>query len=110
MSAGTIQPMDAAKERALLAPDRARINEIDNKIIALLGERFNVVRDVAALKAQHGIHPVLPDRIDEVVQRARAGAVKAGFDPNVAEKIYRILIAGAIDLETDVAKGKHNPR
>ena len=111
MSAGTPQPMDASQERALLAPDRERINEVDHKIIALLGERFDIVRDVAALKLKHGIHPVLPDRIEEVVQRARAGAVKAGFDPDVAEKIYRILIAGAIDLETDVAKsGKSGSR
>jgi len=92
-------PPDA---RALLAPYRRRIDELDDRIIALLGERFAVVRQVAALKAEHGIHPVLTDRLEQVVTQAKAHAERAGFDPEVAERIYRVLLDAACRLEADL--------
>ena len=92
-------PEDA---RALLAPYRRRIDELDAQIIALLGERFAVVRQVAALKAEHGIHPVLADRLEQVVIQAKDHAVRAGFDPAVAELIYRVLLDAACRMEADL--------
>jgi isochorismate pyruvate lyase len=93
------QGMQKAEERALLGPLRERIDSVDSRIAALLAERFAIVRKVAAVKAEHGIAPVLPDRIAEVVGRARTKADAAGFDPDVAEQIYRILIDAACRLE-----------
>ena len=85
----------------LLAPYRSQIDALDEQIIALLGARFAVVRQVAALKAEHGIHPVLKDRLGEVRDRARALAVRAGFDPGVAEQIYRTLLEASCRLEEE---------
>jgi isochorismate pyruvate lyase len=96
--------MMQAEQRALLAPHRAEIDRIDGAIAALLGERFAVVRQVAALKAQHGIAPILPDRIEEVVAQARANAAAASFDPDLAEQIYRLLIDAACRLEENFAR------
>ena len=93
-----ITPPDA-KQR--LAPFRRQIDVLDARIIAFLGERFAVVRQVAALKAEHGIHPVLKDRIEEVVARARDAATKAGFDADVAEQVYRVLLDASCQLEDD---------
>ena len=92
-------PPDA---RALLAPYRRRIDELDAQIIALLGERFEVVRQVAALKAEHGIHPVLADRLEQVVVQAKAHAEQVGFPADVAEQIYRALLDAACQLEADL--------
>ena len=98
--------LSPAEERALLAPYRAKIDALDSQIVALLGQRFDVVRDVAALKAQNGIAPILPDRIEEVVQRARAKAEKAGVDPKLVEQIYRIIIDSACKLEDDYSRAE----
>jgi chorismate mutase len=91
-------PADA---RARLAPFRREIDAIDDQIVALLGKRFGIVRQVAVLKAEHAIHPVLNDRLDEVTDRARRAAERAGFDPAVAERIYRIILDASCGLETD---------
>ena len=92
-------PPDA---RALLAPYRRRIDALDEQIIALLGERFDVVRQVAALKAKHGIHPVLADRLEQVVDQAKAHAERVGFPTDVVERIYRALLDAACQLEADL--------
>ncbi len=90
---------DDSSPQALLAPLRREIDAVDGKILSLLGDRFAIVRRVAAVKAARGIAPILPDRIEQVVARARAGALEAGFDPAVAEQIYRALIDAACRLE-----------
>jgi chorismate mutase-like protein len=91
------------EEKALLAPYRAKIDALDNQIVALLGERFGVISDVAKLKAEHGIAPILPYRVEEVVRNARARAEKAGVDPDLVEKIYRIIIDTACQQEEHYA-------
>jgi isochorismate pyruvate lyase len=104
----TMTPKSNAKltpeqEKAMLAPYRAKIDTLDHQIVALLGERFGVISDVAKLKAEHGIAPILPDRIEQVVQNARAKAEKAGVDPDLVEKIYRIIIDTACQQEETYA-------
>ena len=61
-----------------MAPYRARIDDLDAQIVALLGQRFGIINEVAKLKAERGIAPILPARIEEVVAHARAKAEKAG--------------------------------
>src|SRR6185437_3446431 len=58
------------QERALMAPYRARIDALDAQIVALLGERFGIISEVAKLKAEHGMAPIVPARIEEVVAHA----------------------------------------
>jgi isochorismate pyruvate lyase len=102
-SAGKLTP---EAEKALLAPYRTRIDTLDAQIVALLGQRFDVIREVAALKAEHGIAPILPDRIEEVVSHARAKAEKAGVDPKLVEQIYRIIIDTACREEEDYSRAQ----
>jgi chorismate mutase len=97
---GDTTPPDA---KARLAPLRRDIDALDDRIVALLGERFAIVRAVAAIKHRHGIHPVLADRIEEVVGRARDAARRAGFSPASAERVYRALIDESCRLEADIA-------
>jgi len=94
------------QERALMAPYRARIDALDAQIVALLGERFGIIKEVAKLKAEHGIEPILPYRVEEVVHNARAKAEKAGVDPDLVEKIYRIIIDTACQQEEDFARAQ----
>jgi isochorismate pyruvate lyase len=102
-SPGKLSPDE---EKALLAPYRTRIDALDAQIVALLGQRFDVIREVAVLKAEHGIAPILPDRIEEVVQHARAKAERAGVDPKLVEQIYRIIIDTACREEEDYSRAQ----
>jgi chorismate mutase len=92
-------PAEAAQ--TVLAPLRREIDAVDEQILALISRRFEIVRRVARAKAEHGIAPLLQDRIDIVVGRARKAAEAGAFDPAVAESIYRALIEAAIALEED---------
>ena len=94
------------QEKAVMAPYRARIDALDAQIVALLGQRFGIIGEVAKLKAERGIAPILPARVEEVVAHARTRAEQAGVDPNLVEKIYRIIIDTACQQEEDYARAQ----
>jgi isochorismate pyruvate lyase len=106
MTSKSVGKLTPDEEKALLAPYRAKIDALDAQIVGLLGQRFDVIRDVAKLKAEHGIAPILPYRVEEVVSHARARAEKAGVDPELVEKIYRIIIDTACQEEEDYARAQ----
>jgi isochorismate pyruvate lyase len=95
-----------AETQKLMAPYRERIDALDAEIVTLLGQRFDVIREVAIFKAQHAIHPIQRARIEEVVQRARAQAQKSGVDPDLIEKLYRVIIQKACDEEEEYARAQ----
>ena len=100
----SVRKLSPDEEKALLSPYRVRIDGLDAQIVALLGQRFDIIREVAVLKAEHGIAPILPDRIEEVVSHARAKAEQAGVDPKLVEQIYRIIIDTACQEEEDYSR------
>ena len=106
MPSKSVRKLTPDEEKTLLAPYRARIDVLDAQIVALLGQRFDVIREVAALKAENGIQPILPERIEEVVQRARAKAEKAGVAPKLVEQIYRIIIDTACKEEEEYSRAQ----
>lgn len=86
----------------LLKPYREKIDTLDDAIVDLLAERMNVVREVAALKAEHGIPAILEDRIEAVRERcARHGAEK-GLDEEFIRRLYTLLITHACDIEEEI--------
>ncbi|HTJ62566.1 MAG TPA: chorismate mutase [Alphaproteobacteria bacterium] len=99
-------PPSPEETQKMMTPYRQRIDALDAEIVALLGKRFDVIREVAIFKTKHGIHPIQPARIEEVVQRARAQAQKAGVDADLIEKLYRVIIQKACDEEEEYARAQ----
>ena len=62
-----------------LEPFRKRLDEVDAKIIALLGQRFAVCREIAEHKRRHEIPMMQPGRVDIVRERYVIGGVLAGM-------------------------------
>ena len=75
-----------------LAPLRAEIDALDDRIIALLAERMAVAHQVAAIKRDHGIAVVIPERVTAVLDRNAATGAAAGLDPDYLRRLYRIII------------------
>ena len=48
---------------------RQKINEIDSKIIELLRERFNVVKDIGKHKKKNGLPIKDPKREQEIIEK-----------------------------------------
>ena len=61
---------DAEDPLAALTGCRARIEEIDRRIIALLAERVSIGQQTAALKRAAGLPILDPQREAEVIRRA----------------------------------------
>jgi chorismate mutase-like protein len=85
--------------KTLLAPYRAEIDAVDDAIVELLAKRVAIVHRVAAIKMEHNIPAVLPDRIEQVVARNAARGADKGVDGDMLAAIYRVIIANACGLE-----------
>lgn len=88
----------------ILKPYRARIDALDDRIVDLLVERIGIIREVGHLKAQEGIPAILPDRVEQVRERAARRAVEKGIDPQLVRQLYTILIDYSCDLEEQIKK------
>jgi chorismate mutase len=80
-----------ADVNAELAPYRAKIDAIDDKIVLLLNERAQVVREVGLVKQKANLPATAPARAEQVLQQAGARS-KGPLDPAAVRRIYiRIL-------------------
>jgi 4-amino-4-deoxychorismate mutase len=82
-----------------LTPFRERLDVLDDQITRLLGERFDICREVAFYKREHGIAMMQPDRVAEVRARylARGGEVQLPRD--FTEELFDLLIGATCKLE-----------
>jgi chorismate mutase-like protein len=76
----------------LLAPARARLDQIDGEVLDLLVERMRVCLAVADLKADHDIPMMQPGRVSHVLRRAEERARSTGLDPDYLTDVYRRVI------------------
>ncbi len=86
-----------------LAGVRAAIDGLDEELVALLARRERLVRAAARFEADAAAVRA-PDRVEQVVARARRPAGASGGSPEVAERVYRAMIAAFVDLEMSVAE------
>ncbi|MFI5959485.1 chorismate mutase [Cryptosporangium sp. NPDC051539] len=87
-----------------LAQIRAGIDGLDRQIVALLGQREELVRRAGRLKADTAAVRA-PARVEQVIGKVRALAAESGADADVVEATYRAMIAAFINLELDVHRG-----
>jgi len=78
--------------KTLLKPFRVQIDALDDKIVALLGKRFDIVRQVADIKAKNDLPSYLSDRVVEVRERNAATGKKHGVDPDFMRMLYSLII------------------
>jgi len=85
-------------EPASLSEVRELIDGIDGELVRLLAERQELVRAAAAFKKDTAAVRA-PDRVEQVVASVRNRAAGAGLAPDVAEAVWRAMIAAFIELE-----------
>ena len=76
---------------------RQRIDDVDERICALLKERFDLVKEVAKAKKESGVQVENKDREREVIERIRAKMPDELKD--YAEKVFCLLIEKSKDLQ-----------
>ncbi|HLS40341.1 MAG TPA: chorismate mutase, partial [Ornithinicoccus sp.] len=85
-----------------LAALRARIDEVDGELIALLARRLDLVRQVGGVKGQHGLPVYAPDRERDLIAARRADAEAAGLPGDLVEDVLRRLMRESYAHEHDV--------
>jgi isochorismate pyruvate lyase len=73
-------------------PDiRAQIDAIDERVIALLGLRFEYVQAAAPFKSS-AQSVRAPERFAAMIEQRRQWAQREGLSPDIIEQIYRALV------------------
>lgn len=85
-----------------LADHRARLDVLDEQIARLLGERFDICREVAVYKSEHDIPMMQPDRVVEVRQRYVDRGAEAGLPADFTEALFELLIEATCRMEDEL--------
>jgi len=85
-----------------LEPFRRRLDEIDEQIAKLLGERLDICRDVAVYKSEHEIPMMQPDRVKIVRERYLARGAEVGLPQEFTSQLFELLIATTCRLEDEL--------
>lgn len=84
-----------------LQPFRDRLDVIDDEIASLLGERFQICREVAVYKSEHEIPMMQPGRVEIVRQRYLDRGAAVALPADFSADLFDLLIA-ATCREEDV--------
>lgn len=85
-----------------LAPFRKRLDEIDDQIARLLGERLDVCREVAGYKSEHGIPMMQPERVEAVRARYLQRGAEANLPEDFTARLFDLLIETTCRLEDEL--------
>jgi chorismate mutase-like protein len=81
---------------------RTRLDEIDDAIAKLLGERFDICRAVAHYKSAHDIPMMQPDRVVQVRERYLARGAAVGVPQDFSAELFEVLIGATCRLEDEI--------
>lgn len=80
---------------------RRRIDALDEKLIATLGERFDVCREVADFKGQNHVAVMQPARVEQVKNRCAELGLAHGLRPDFIKAMYAMIIEEVCAMEQD---------
>jgi chorismate mutase len=81
---------------------RRRLDFLDGEIARLLGERFDVCREVALHKREHDIPMMQPERVIEVRERYLERGAEVNLPPDFTAALFELLIAATCKLEDEL--------
>jgi chorismate mutase-like protein len=85
-----------------LEPFRKRLDQLDDQIAQLLGERFDICRQVALYKREHQIPMMQPDRVAQVRQRYLARGAEVDLPADFSAQLFELLIGATCKLEDEL--------
>ncbi len=84
---------------------RERLDPIDAEIARLLGERFQICREVAEYKSEHEIPMMQPERVAEVRARYLARGAAVDLPEDFTAALFELLIGATCKLEDELMEG-----
>ncbi len=102
LRAGTAPPNSGAGDGTGLEPFRRRLDILDGEIARLLGERFEICREVAHHKRAHDIPMMQPERVIEVRERYLQRGSDVNLPPEFTAALFELLIGATCKLEDEL--------
>ncbi|HEX4436149.1 MAG TPA: chorismate mutase [Solirubrobacteraceae bacterium] len=93
-----------------LNPFRRRLDVLDEEIVRLLGERFQVCREVADYKRDNEIPMMQPDRVTQVRARYAERGEVAGLPSDFSSSFFELLIDATCRMEDELIAGRAGGR
>ena len=84
-----------------LSDIRERLDDIDSRLVSLLRERAELIREVIDFKQAQGMGVVDRGREDAMLARIAAMASDRGLDPRIAQQVLRAVIDAFTLLEVE---------
>ncbi|MGH7910527.1 MAG: chorismate mutase [Candidatus Dormibacteraceae bacterium] len=75
---------------------REQLDELDERLVGVLEERFRVTREVGRLKAEAGLAAVDIRREERILTRLEMVAEQAGLDPDLLRGLYRQIFDAVV--------------
>jgi chorismate mutase len=85
-----------------LAPFRARLDEIDAELVDLLGERFQICREVAVHKSENEIDMMQPGRVEIVRARYLQHGAEVDLPGEFTAGFFDLMIAATCRAEDEL--------
>jgi 4-amino-4-deoxychorismate mutase len=85
-----------------LEPFRRRLDDLDEEIARLLGARFQICREVAHHKREHGIAMMQPERVAQVRDRYLARGAELDLPADFTAGLFELLIAATCKMEDEI--------
>jgi chorismate mutase len=85
-----------------LEPFRRRLDVLDDEIARLLGERFQICREVAVYKSENEIPMMQPGRVEIVRNRYLARGAEANLPADFTGDLFDLLIAATCRAEDEL--------
>jgi 4-amino-4-deoxychorismate mutase len=85
-----------------LEPFRRRLDVLDDEIARLLGERFEICREVAVYKSEHEIPMMQPGRVEIVRTRYLERGAEANLPGDFTADLFDLLIAATCRAEDEL--------
>ena len=96
-----------------LAPYRTRLDEIDAQLVDLLGERFQICREVAVHKAENEIEMMQPGRVEIVRARYLQHGSEVDLPSDFTAGFFDLMIDATCRAEDELmerlAAGEYGP-
>jgi 4-amino-4-deoxychorismate mutase len=91
---------------------RQEIDTLDEELIQILAQRFDICRQVAIYKHHVGMLMMQPDRVNAVKARCSKLGEKHGVNPEFLRRLYELIINESCQIEDKLmqssqAESKH---
>lgn len=89
-----------------LQNSRAKIDSIDKKLIALLGEREQIVKEIGIYKAKNNIPALQADRFKQVLEKTIEAGKQEGLSATFITELMNAIHKESLRIEEEIKAQK----